>query len=288
MSSPQVFWPYFTLLVFLIMAFAAAAREFRKAPGFDKAEALGRVTLAIPMAVFGAEHLSAARAMMNGVPAYMPARLFWAYFVGVALIAAALSIIFRVWIRLSATLLGIMLLCFMAMIHLPNAMAAPHDRIAWTLVARETSFGSGAILLAIVNGTGKRTPGVNRIAQAAFYAIAAIAMFFGVEHFLHPECVPAVPLLKVVPAWVPLARFWTILTGVLLVTGAGALLVKRVSRQAALALGLWVLFLVLSLYLAIMIAQRDIEGLNYFADTMVFAAVLLIASRVKIFSDGVT
>jgi uncharacterized membrane protein len=281
MSSLQVFWPYLTLLVFLMLAFAATARELRKARGIDKAEALGRVSLAVPMAVFGADHLSQARAIVNGVPAYMPARAFWVYFVGIALIAAALSIIFRVWIRLSATLLGIMLLCFVAMIHLPNAMAAPHDRIAWTIVARDTSFGAGAILLGMVSGSGRRSTGEDPIARAALYVIAAITMFFGVEHFLHPECVPGVPLLKVVPGWIPMARLWTPLTGVLLVAGAAGLLVKSVSRQVAAALGLWVLLLVLSLYLAIMLAQRDVEGVNYFADTMVFAGVLLIASRVS-------
>ena len=51
------------------------------------------------------------------------------------------------------------------------------------------------------------------------------------------------------------------------------------SRQAAAALGVWVVLLVISLYLAIMISKPDIEGLNYFADTLMFGGVLLVASR---------
>jgi uncharacterized membrane protein len=279
MSSPQVFGPYFTLVVFLIAAFVAVGREFRMARGLDKAHPLGRVSLAVPIAVFGAEHLTSPQVIMQLVPAWMPGKLFWTYFVGVALIAAALSFIFRVGIRLSATLLGIMFFCFVAMMDLPSVIAAPQNRIAWTLVARESAFSAGAILLAITSNARERTPGENRVAIGALYLIALVSMFYGIEHFVHPECVPAVPLVKVTPLWIPFAHLWTVLTGIALVIGAGAMFVRNVSRQSATALGVWVILLVVSLYLAIMIAKPDIEGLNYFADTLMFGGVLLVASR---------
>jgi uncharacterized membrane protein len=278
MSSPQVSGPYFALVLFLIAALVVVGREFLKARGLDKALALGRVSLAVPIAVFGAEHLTSPQTIMNAVPAWMPGRLFWTWFVGAALIAAALSFIFRVWTRLSATLLSIMMLCFVAMIHLPNAIAAPQSRFAWALVGRELSFSAGAILLAIASGSRKRTPGENRVAIGALCVIAVVSMFFGIENCLHPECVPAVPLAKVTPLWIPFAHFWTVLTGIALVIGGGAMLVRSVSRQSAAVLGGWVVLLVLSLYLAIMIAKPDIEGLNYFADTLMFGGVLLAAS----------
>ena len=279
MSSPQVFGPYITLVVFLIAAFLATGREFWMARGLDKAHPLGRVSLAVPIAVFGAEHLTSALAIAKIVPAWMPGKLFWAYFVGVALIAAALSFIFRVGIRLSATLLGIMFLCFVAMMDLPSAIAAPQNRITWTLFARESAFGAGAVLLAITSGAKKRTPGENRVAMGALYLIAAVCMFYGIEQFLHTERVPAVPLEKVTPLWIPFGHFWTVLTGIVMVVGAGAMFVRKFSRQAAAALGAWVVLLVVSLYLAIMIAKPDIEGLNYFADTLMFGGVLMVASR---------
>lgn len=282
MSSPQVFGPYLALLVFLIAAFAAVGREFWMARGLDKAHPLGRVALAIPIAVFGAEHLTSAQAIVKLVPAWMPGRLFWTYFVGIALIAASLSFISRVWIRVSALLLGIMFFCFVAMMDLPAAIAAPHNRLAWTLLARESAFSAGAILLAITSGARERTPGENRVAIGALYVIALVSMFYGIEHFLYPECVPAVPLAKVTPLWIPFAHFWTVLTGIALVIGAGAMFASNVSRQAAAALGAWVVLLVVSLYLAIMISKPDIEGLNYFADTLMFGGVLLVASRAYI------
>jgi uncharacterized membrane protein len=279
MSSPQVLGPYVTLVVFLIAAFLAVGREFWMAQGLDKADPLGRVSLAVPLAVFGAEHLTSPQTIMKLVPAWMPGKLFWTYFVGVALIAAALSFIFRVGVRLSATLLGLMFFCFVAMIDLPGVIAAPHSRFAWTLAARELVFSAGAILLAITSGARERTPGDNRIAIGALYLIALILMFYGIEHFLHPECVPAVPLAKLTPLWIPFAHFWTVLTGIALIIGAGAMFARNVSRQAAAALGAWVVVLVVSLYLAIMISEPDVEDLNYFADTLMFGGVLLVASR---------
>jgi uncharacterized membrane protein len=279
MSSPQVIGPYFTLVVLLITAFVAVGREFWMARGVDKAYPLGRVSLAVPLAVFGAEHLTSPQTIAKLVPAWMPGKLFWTYFVGVALIAAALSFIFRVAIRLSATLLGIMFFCFVAMMDIPGAIAAPHNRFAWTLAARELAFSAGGILLAIASGTRERTPGENRIATGALYLIALISMFYGIEHFLHPECVPAVPLEKMTPLWIPFAHFWTVLTGIILVVGGGAMFARNISGQAAAALGAWVVLLVVSLYLAIMISKPDIEGLNYFADTLMFGGVLLVASR---------
>ena len=279
MSSPQVLGPYLALAVFLIAAFVAVGRDFWLARGLDKAYPLGRISFAVPLAVFGAEHLVSARAIMTLIPAWMPGKLFWTYFVGVALIAAALSIIFRIMIRLSATLLGIMFLCFVAMMDVPGALAAPQNRFAWALAARELAFSAGAILLAIVSGARERTPRENRIAIGALYLIALITMFYGIEHFLHSDCVPVVPLAKTTPLWIPFGQFWTVLTGIILVIGAGMMFARNVSRQAAAVVGAWIVLLVVSLYLAIMIAKPDIEGLNYFADTLMFGGVLLIASR---------
>jgi uncharacterized membrane protein len=279
MSSPQVFGPYLTLVLFLLAAFVAVGREFWMAPGLEKAYPLGRVSLAVPLAVFGMEHLTSPGAIMRLVPPWMPGKLFWTYFIGVALIAAALSFIFRVRIRLSATLLGIMFFCFVAMMDLPAAIAAPHNRIPWILAARESAFSAGAILLAITSSPRQCTPGENRLALGALYLLALVSIFYGIENLLHPERVPVVPLVKLTPLWIPFARFWTLLTGIALVTGGAAMMVKSVSRPAAAALGAWVVLLVVSLYLAIMLAKPDIEALNYFADTLMFGGVLLIASR---------
>src|SRR5256885_12981040 len=46
------------------------------------------------------------------VPAFMPGRLFWAYFVGVAFFAAAAGILYEEMARPAATMLGVMFFLF--------------------------------------------------------------------------------------------------------------------------------------------------------------------------------
>src|SRR5260221_6230631 len=83
------------ILLFLIAMWAAKA-DIARAGGLEKIVALSNLCFAIPLAVFGAEHLSGARFIMVGVPSYMPWRLFWAYFVCFALLSASLRIATRI------------------------------------------------------------------------------------------------------------------------------------------------------------------------------------------------
>jgi hypothetical protein len=72
------------------------------------------------------------------------------------------------------------------------------------------------------------------------------------------------------------------LTGaILLVAGAGFLVNKK-TRIAATYLGAWIVLLVVFLYGPILIVQMfdpstavKVEGINYFADTLLFAGAIL-------------
>jgi hypothetical protein len=66
---------------------------------------LGRFLFAVPLVVFGVQHFLSAHFK---VPSWIPGHLFWAYFVGVAFVAAALSIAAQIKPGLAATWLGIM------------------------------------------------------------------------------------------------------------------------------------------------------------------------------------
>src|SRR6202453_4580557 len=121
-------------ILFFLIALWAAKTDVARARGLDKIVALSNMCFAIPLAVFGAEHLAAARSLAEGVPNYMPGRLFWAYFVGFALIAASLSIATKIQVRWSGLFFGIMMFMFDAMLHIPRALADPHNRISWAIV----------------------------------------------------------------------------------------------------------------------------------------------------------
>ena len=270
-------------IVLFVVAVWATKTDIARAGGLDKIVALSNLCFAVPLAVFGAEHLSAAKFIMLAVPSYMPGRLFWAYFVGVALLAASLSIATKIQVRWSGLLFGIMMVVFVAMLHIPRALVSPSERIPWTIVVREMSFAGGAWILA---GNEMSGPGKSRLITVGRVLIAIAAIFFGVEHFLHPAGCPGVPLEKLTPAWIPGRLLIGYLTGAMLLVAGACILLAKKTRMAATYLGTWILLLVLFIYVPILIAQlfdpstaAKVEGINYFADTLLFAgAILALAS----------
>ena len=270
------------ILLFFV-ALWAAKTDVARARGLDKIVVLSNLCFAIPLAIFGAEHLSGAKFIMLGIPSYMPWRLFWAYFVGFALLAASLSIATKIHVRWSGLLFGIMMVLFVAMLHFPRALANPKDRIAWVIVIRELSFAGGAWILA---GNAMRAQGQSKLITVGRVLIAIAAIFFGVEHFLHPAGCPGVPLEKLTPAWIPGRLLIGYLTGVILLVAGASFLLGKKTRMAATYLGTWIVLLVLFIYVPILIAQMSdpstavkVEGINYFADTLLFAgAILALAS----------
>jgi uncharacterized membrane protein len=270
------------LLLFFVALWAAKS-DIARTGGLDKIVVLSNLCFAIPLAVFGAEHLSGANFIMFCVPSYMPWRLFWAYFVGFALLAASLSIATKIQVRWSGLLFGIMMVLFVAMVHIPRVVASPGDRYAWVIVFREMSFAGGAWALAAnaMGGEGK-----SKLISVGRVLIAIAAIFFGVEHFLHPAGCPGVPLEKLTPAWIPARLLIGYLTGAILLVAGASILLKKQTRIAATYLGAWILLLVLFIYGPILIVQLSdpstgvkVEGINYFADTLLFAgAILALAS----------
>jgi uncharacterized membrane protein len=277
--GPIVFWSCLAGSFFLLLGLFAVTKEFSAAIGLDKFILLGRVFVAASLAAFGAEHLAGAQLIKQVVPSWMPAPLFWTYFVGLALFAAALSLISMKYIRWSALSLAAMFFLFVVMIHVPGVAAHPRDRIFWTVMLRDLAFGAGALALAGAQTQQGRLQSSNMLIFIARLCIAIPVIFFGVELLLHPTSAPGVPLAKLTPAWVPIPLFWAYLTGaVLLVAGAGMLVNKR-SRMAATSVGIAMTLLTVLLYLPILLmASRSLqlEGLNYVADTLLFGGTALL------------
>ena len=112
--------------------------------------------------------------------------------------------------------------------------------------------------------------------------IAIAAIFFGVQHFLHPLGLPGVPLVKQMPTWIPARAFIDYLTGAFLIVAGVCFLLARKTRLVATYLGAWILLLVVSIYGTVLIgalanpsAAVKVEGINYFADTLLFGGVIL-------------
>ena len=277
-------------ILLFIVAVWAAKTDIARARGLNKFTALTNLCFAVPLAVFGALHLSAAAAVLPAVPAYMPWRLFWAYFVGVALLAASLSIATKIQVLWSGLLFGIMLFLFALMSDLPGAVANPRNRIEWILVLREMSFAAGGWLLAAGAMRGLHR---SKLIAVGRVVLAITAIFYGVEHFLHPLHCPGVPLEKIMPAWIPGRVVIGYLTGAILLLAGTSMLLARKTRLAATYLGAWVVLLVVFVYGPILIAQMfdpstatKVEGINYFADTLLFAGAILALASASPYASG--
>jgi uncharacterized membrane protein len=273
-------------VVLLIAGLVVVRRALAASHGLDKLIAAAGALYAAPLAVFGTQHLIVAQFIQLMVPAWMPLRLFWAYFVGVALIAGALSIVARKYVQWSAPLLAAMIFLFVLMIHLPNAVKVPGNRIFWTVAIRDTAFAAGALVLAGIKTKERGAQGSGWLILIGRVAVGLTVIFFGVEHFLHPEFAPGVPLEKITPAWVPVARVWGYMVGSFLLVAGVGILIDRFSRSAASWVGAVMLLITVCLYLPIFVMASGtaalVEGVNYVADTMLFAgAALMVAAAVQ-------
>jgi uncharacterized membrane protein len=283
MLSSTNFWMCFAGLIYLGAGVFLLRNELSAARGWDKLIALGCVFFAASLAAFAPEHFyGGPEYIQKMAPSWMPARPFWPYFVGCALLAGATSLTVRKFVRLSSTLLGLMFFLFVCMIYLQSLLAHLGNRFAWIFVLRDLSFAAGAWALAGVHSRSFSPRLSEGLILFGRTVVAIAAIFFAIQHFLHPELAPGVPSLKVTPAWVPLPSFWDYLTGVILFISGAALLINQKARMAAASIGLLMAILTLLLYVPILVMASQpsqiLEGINYVADTLLYAgAALLVA-----------
>lgn len=254
--------------------------RFAAASGTGRILVLGPVFEAVALAIFAAEHFLAARDLSGIVPRWMPGPLFWTYFVGVALLAAAVSFIAWRYVSWSASLLALFFLTIVATLDVPGIPAQLHDRLFWTLTVRETAFAGGAMVLAGSQWPRGRPAGAMLIVVGRFI-VACTFVFYAIEHFLFPRFVPGVPLEKMTPAWMPAPILIAYIAGAtLLVAGAG-LMIRRTRRTAAAGAGTMLLLLTIFFYVPILLTEIHsslaVEGVNYVGDTLLFAATALLA-----------
>jgi uncharacterized membrane protein len=204
----------------------------------------------------------------------MPAHLFWVYFVGAALIAAALSIAVDRHADLAAALLGAMLFSFVLLIHLPNLAANLKDRFALAIVLRDLSFSAGAMALALAPRGDLQRGGGQKLVPVLRLIIGIVVVTFGVEHFLHPQFVPVIPLRQPLPSWIPMQAALAYVTGSVLLVSGISLIANRHARSAATFLGIAVFVVVMVVYLPLLLA-KPFDELNYFADTLLFSGATL-------------
>lgn len=254
--------------------------RFATASGPGRMLVLGPVFEAVALAIFAAEHFLAARDLMGIVPHWLPGPLFWTYFVGAALLAAAISFIVWRHVRWSASLLALLFLIIVATVDLPNLPQHIHERLFWTLTVREMSFAGGAMVLAGSLWARGRSAGTMLLVVGRLL-VACVFVFYAIQHFLFPRFVPGVPLEKMTPTWVPAPTLIAYFVGITLLIAGVGLMIRRTRSIAAAGAGTVLLLLTIFFYIPILMTEIHsplaVEGVNYVGDTLLFAATALLA-----------
>jgi uncharacterized membrane protein len=296
--KPPVFWPYFEGVAVLLIGLTALSwSEVRVSRGLEKLVPFGPMLYAIAIAIFSGDHFGVPRGVATIVPRWMPWHLFWVYFVGAALIAAAMSIAAQKESQLAAAMTGVMLVLFVLMIHIPNCFRAPHDRSMYTIAARECLLSAGAFAYAAAQaqdwrrgtyrgwGLALRSSAWSKVVGIARLVIGVVIVDYGIQQFLFPGYAPGIPQqgpeIIVMPSWIPAHALWAYVSGAIFLLCGIALLLNWRPRLVAEVLAATVLVEVALIYAPATIktpANIDI-GLNYIAIHFMLAGTALFLAR---------
>jgi uncharacterized membrane protein len=280
----MAFWIYVSATVVFVAGFITILKELPPEHGIDTIMPFGRLCFAIPLAVFGSEHFTLTANIAGLVPRWIPAHTFWVYLVGLGFLCAALSIAGLVQARLAAALAGMTFLIFVLVMDAPAVVSDPGNRFFWALALRQLAFSSGAFALAMSPWSARQRQQVPVQPITAWVAaprlfVGIASLFYGVEHLLHPEYLPGVPLKKLTPEWVPGRIAVGYSVGLVLIAAGVCLILNKKARVAATTLGITIMLTVLGVYLPMLLrAPTDIVALNYFFDTMLFGGTVLLLS----------
>lgn len=277
---PEVLWSYSVAgVVFVIGLTVIFLRGYwQKERGFDKLILFGPLFYAAPLAAFGTEHLTLTPAIASLVPKWIPWHMFWAYFVGICFLAAALSLVTRIQVRLSASLLALTFFLFVLLMDARALARDPGNRIVVALTLRELSFSGGALALAASQTEEWQKNGRHIFATVARYMVAIPVLVYSFEQFMHSNHVPGVPLARLTPDYIYGHAFWTYLAAVAYGVTGVLLVVGKKQRAAALWLGVTVIVVEVAVYVPIAVvdfASLD-NGLNYALDTLMYCGAILL------------
>src|SRR5712692_5100090 len=220
----------------------------------EKSQTPGRIFVAISLVVFGVQHFIYGGFVATLVPAFMPGRLFWAYFVGVAFFAAAIGILTKMLARPAATMLGVMFFLFVVLLHIPRIVGNSSDGNEWTSGFVALAMCGGAWVLASAAPLHHRETADPFLKLGRyFFALAFVA--FGMQHFIYARFAVGLG-----PPWFPGRPLWACLTGVVFVAAGAAIVLGKKARVAATLLGTILLLFFLLLHIPRIAAQLHNPG----------------------------
>ncbi|MGH9410906.1 MAG: hypothetical protein ACRD1V_15800, partial [Vicinamibacterales bacterium] len=115
----------------------------------------------------------------------------------------------------------------------------------------------------------------------ARYLVAVPVLVFSAEQFMHADYVPGIPLKRLTPPYIVGHSVWTYAAAAIYAVAGVLLFAGTRTRAAAAWVGATVLVIVLVVYVPIGVVDRASlgNGLNYFADTLMFCGAVLLLAR---------
>jgi uncharacterized membrane protein len=121
------------------------------------------ILFSVTIISYGIIHFQYANDVADYVPSWVPARLFWAYFCGAALVGAGLAIILKIKRRLAAALLGLMILSWFVVLHIPRIIVSPVAYVGSEIASAMLALAYCGIAFVLA---GKAKKAINRASTA--------------------------------------------------------------------------------------------------------------------------
>lgn len=115
----------------------------------EKCIPLGRIFFCITMISFGIDHFLYTKGIALLIPAWVGHGVFWTIFAGAALIASGVAILLKFKLNITASLLGIMIFCWLFMLHIPRSIAQPTDNMGNEVTSAFSALAFSGIAFAI-------------------------------------------------------------------------------------------------------------------------------------------
>jgi len=206
------------------------------------------------LVVFGVQHFIYGGFVATLVPAFMPGRLFWAYFVGVAFFAAAIGILTRMLARAAATMLGLMFFLFVVLLHIPRIIGKTSDGNEWTSGFVALAMCGGAWILASASPLEEREK-ADPFLRLGRYFFALAFLTFGIQHFVFGRFAAGLG-----PPWIPGRALLAYLFGIVFVGVGAAIFIGKQMEMAAILLGAITFLYFLLLYVPRIIVKPHDPG----------------------------
>jgi uncharacterized membrane protein len=109
---------------------------------------IGRILFAIPFAIFGINHFLMTDYYLGMLTSFIPWGSYTILLTGIMLIAASISIISKLYVKLSTILLAILLFIFIVTIHIPHLFQDIDKTATIIALLKDISLMGGSLMIA--------------------------------------------------------------------------------------------------------------------------------------------